>query len=329
MANPFPVRGHWTADIPSQLPDDTHLPEVIDGQLHLIYANQYSHSLALWSLAKIVAPFAWGLNFQFVPGPKPFRLAPKSQGQPDLMAHPRWRKHPSHASAEPTGPELFVEVAMPYSREVDLGLKQRLYAQHYVYSYWVVDYVSREVLVWKAGDWSPRVATESLQWQPRRSDRALTIDLLAYFDAVPEFDVSHDGSARWICRIIEDVDRGEVSSSQSTPEVPGVRHGFILVVDTLCQGIIPGEWDDESPFVLYDTREEAETERADFAEMRADAREDAHMASEDEDDTDDLWVEVAELHPDVTLVLPELGLIFTTDALRDLRTPSPRRTGGD
>lgn len=214
MTDSLPQRGHWTADVLSRLPEDKHLSEVIDGQLHVVYANEYSHSLAVWSLAMILAPFAWGVNFEFVLGPKPFRFSQKSQVQPDVVVLPRWRNHPSHVSAEPTGPELFVEVATPYSREVDLGIKHRLYAANDVFEYWVVDYVAREVLVWRGSEWRPRVETETLRWQPRLADRALTIDLLAYFESLPAFDFSHDGSMPWIRRIGGEVERGEVSSSE-------------------------------------------------------------------------------------------------------------------
>lgn len=97
---------------------------------------------------------------------------------------------------------------------------------------------------------------------------------------------------------------------------PADRQGFILVQDTFCHGITPDECDDENPFVFYDTRAEAEAERADAAEMRADAHEDAHMEPESVDDGP--WVEAAVLHSDGALTLPDLVLTFTWDELNEL-----------
>jgi hypothetical protein len=95
---------------------------------------------------------------------------------------------------------------------------------------------------------------------------------------------------------------------------PADRHGFILVQETFCHGITPAEWDDENPFVFYDTRAEAESERVDAVATRAEAIENAHMEPEDEDGGP--WVEAAVLHPDGALTLPDHALTFTIDALR-------------
>ena len=95
-----------------------------------------------------------------------------------------------------------------------------------------------------------------------------------------------------------------------------VRHGFILVHDTLCHGVTPAEFDGDEQVVLYAAQAEAELERFDAAEMRADAMRDADM--EQADDDDDRWVEPAALHPDGVLKLLDQWLTFSADALRAL-----------
>jgi glycine/D-amino acid oxidase-like deaminating enzyme len=107
-----------------------------------------------------------------------------------------------------------------------------------------------------------------------------------------------------------------MTTSPFLPVSPANRHGFILAHETLCQGVTPAEWDDENPFVFYDTHAEAEAERVDAAEMRAEALEDAQMEPEVPDDSP--WVEAAVLHPDGALTLPDQALKFTLDALREL-----------
>jgi hypothetical protein len=103
-------------------------------------------------------------------------------------------------------------------------------------------------------------------------------------------------------------------SALDSPGPTAHRHGFILVNETLCHGIGPAEWDDAKPFVLYGSHAEAEAERVDFAEMRAEAEEEAGMDSENADDGP--WVEAAVLRPDGTLTLLDLMLTFTMDGLR-------------
>jgi hypothetical protein len=91
-------------------------------------------------------------------------------------------------------------------------------------------------------------------------------------------------------------------------------HGFILVHETLCDGLIPAERDGANRPVLYGTRAQAELELFDAAEQRADSMREAQMEPED----DDRWVETAVLHADGGLTLVDQDRTFTADALREL-----------
>ncbi len=102
----------------------------------------------------------------------------------------------------------------------------------------------------------------------------------------------------------------------SSPVQPGTRHGFVIVHYTLCDRIIPAERDGDNQVVVYETHAEAEVERLDAAEMRADALKDAHMEPESEDDGP--WIEAAVLHSDGALTLVEPEFTFTAEALRKL-----------
>ena len=101
-----------------------------------------------------------------------------------------------------------------------------------------------------------------------------------------------------------------------SPASPAVRCGFILVHDTLCHGVIPAEWGGDNDVVLHDTRTEAESERVDAAEMRADAHREAQM--EPENDEEGFFIEEAVLHADGSLTLLDPGRTFTAQALRAL-----------
>lgn len=106
-----------------------------------------------------------------------------------------------------------------------------------------------------------------------------------------------------------------MTNASSSTATPVVRVGFILVHETLCDGVIPAESDGGNQIVVYQTRAEAEVELADAAEMRADSMSAAAMEQED----DDRWLERVVLQPHGTLVLIDQGLAFTEDALRALR----------
>ncbi len=95
-----------------------------------------------------------------------------------------------------------------------------------------------------------------------------------------------------------------------------VRRGFILVRDTLCDGVVPGEWSTDGGVILYDTLDAAEVERAAWAELHDEAMRDECMAPFVADD--ELWIEPAELHPDGSLVLPERRCAFSPEMLRSL-----------
>jgi hypothetical protein len=88
------------------------------------------------------------------------------------------------------------------------------------------------------------------------------------------------------------------------------------VQDTLCDGVVPGEWSVDGGVILYDTRDAAELERAAWAELHDEAMRDAFMTPFVADD--ELWIESAELHADGSLVLPDRRRVFSRERLRSL-----------
>jgi hypothetical protein len=90
------------------------------------------------------------------------------------------------------------------------------------------------------------------------------------------------------------------------------RVGFVLLHDTLALGITPAEWDGENPFVLYPTFADAEAERADWAQLRADFATGSAMEIDDEES---VWVEPATLDSKGRLSFPALHLTLTRDEM--------------
>lgn len=198
MSGLFPARGQWTVDLLSQLPVDQHIYEIIDGCLNVVFQNEDSHSFAVWSMATLIASFAWAHECDLIVGPKAYHFNVISVLQPDLVVRPQTALYQSLGLVGASTLPLVVEIATPYSRGFDSAVKREFYQRNGVLTYWQVDYAEREVLVWEKGKSTPEIVTGELRWRPHSSKRELTIDLPAYFHAVPEFDFSHDRVSRWL-----------------------------------------------------------------------------------------------------------------------------------
>jgi Uma2 family endonuclease len=70
---------------------------------------------------------------------------------------------------------LTVEVLSPSSRRRDRVEKRRLYQEHGVNAYWIVDPEAQLVEVWHPGDDRPEIATESLTWRARADAPELVV----------------------------------------------------------------------------------------------------------------------------------------------------------
>lgn len=184
MSQPLPPRGEWTAEVVNCLPEDDNLYEVIDGQLHVVYGNEQSHTYAVWSLALTIVRFAWLVDLDVMLGPRPFRFSDRRLVHPDIVV-PGVPPLDSSTPDLPLAPELIVEVATPYSRRLDWTTKRELYAAERVREYWVVDIAGEEVSVYRPDSHLPKLYKGSLTWDPSVGGDKLTIDLDAYFAARP------------------------------------------------------------------------------------------------------------------------------------------------
>jgi hypothetical protein len=184
---PFPRDGAWTAaDLPL-LPRDGNIYEVIDGHVSVIYGNELSHLTAVCSLAQLLSPFVWKSDLVISLGPLPFRFADDCEVQPDIVVLPR-KRAPGPDGSRPFAPiELIVEVATPYSDRVDCYAKRELYQRAGVKTYWIVDLLKREVIVWTATGEQPERFMEQVSWQPVVVEEPCRVDLRALFESLPEF----------------------------------------------------------------------------------------------------------------------------------------------
>lgn len=87
------------------------------------------------------------------------------------------------------------------------------------------------------------------------------------------------------------------------------RHGFCIYINTLFQGPVPVEHDNDDRFVVYETELEAQREIADVLITRLQEFLDGHRDFEDAIETEDYVVEV-DLYSDGSIV-DEAGRRFT------------------
>lgn len=83
--------------------------------------------------------------------------------------------------------------------------------------------------------------------------------------------------------------------------------GYALLIDTLCYGVIPAEWDEHDRVILYDSHAAADAERLDWIQVREDA-----APTRDQNEVDDgTFVERVIISPDGSLTVPSLGLTLS------------------
>ena len=76
---------------------------------------------------------------------------------------------------------LVVEVLSPSSLRADRFTKRRVYQEHGVPLYWVVDGEARQVEVWPRDAEFPEIAHEQLVWHPAGATRPFTLALAELF----------------------------------------------------------------------------------------------------------------------------------------------------
>lgn len=129
------VRGPWAPADRTQLPDDGHRYEIIDGVLLVNAAPAPRHQrvqVLLTALLLEAAPEGlWVLV-----APTDVFLAEDTVVQPDIVVA---AESDFDATGLPVAPLLAVEVLSPSTQLVDRNLKRDRYERAGVQSYWVVD----------------------------------------------------------------------------------------------------------------------------------------------------------------------------------------------
>lgn len=181
------TRGTWTAEMLRALPDDGKRYEIVHGELLVTPSPSFTHQRAV---RRLVVLFDTYLSLvgaaEVMHSPSDVELEADSIVQPDLFVFPRvaGRKVRSWSDAGPL--LLAVEVLSPSTARYDRIVKRRLYLEHQIPEYWIVDCDARCVERWRPGDERPEIVTERLEWRSAETASPLAIDLPAFFAIVLE-----------------------------------------------------------------------------------------------------------------------------------------------
>jgi Uma2 family endonuclease len=182
MASPLT---RWTATMVRAIPDDGLRHEVIDGEHIVTPAPSWTHQDAVLQLARRLMDYlARHATGHVIIAPADVEFDEHNMVEPDVFVVPLVGGRRPRAWDDVRALLLAVEVVSPSTIRTDRLRKRRLYQQHGVPEYWIVDIEAHVVERWRAGEDVGAVLTERLVWQPDASVAPLTIDLDEYFQDV-------------------------------------------------------------------------------------------------------------------------------------------------
>lgn len=184
MAMPNLVRRYTVADL-ATMPDDGMRYELIGGELIVSPAPSVHHQIVLRRLANVLAAYLepLGLADTLFDGAADVSWDDENSVQPDLLVI-----RPEELSGTWTtvrNLRLAVEVISPSSRRRDRLDKRRLYQEHRVETYWIVDLEAGLVEQWRPDDTRPEIISDSLRWRVDRDTPEVSIDVVRLFADLP------------------------------------------------------------------------------------------------------------------------------------------------
>jgi Uma2 family endonuclease len=130
------------------LPDDGNRYEIIGGQLILSPSPRVRHQQVSYQLSVVLGEYiASRGNAQALAAPMDVHLSPNDVVQPDLLVVLAVRADIIEDRGIMGAPDLVIEILSPSSYANDFLRKSRLYEQHGVREYWIVDPESETVSV--------------------------------------------------------------------------------------------------------------------------------------------------------------------------------------
>jgi Uma2 family endonuclease len=179
MASP---QTRWTTAMVRALPDDGLRHEVIHGEHVVTPAPSWTHQDAVGELVARLRAYLSEHRVGHVKfAPADVEFDEHNMVEPDVFVVPLVGGKRPRAWEDVRALLLVVEVLSPSTARTDRLAKRRLYQQHGVPEYWIVDVDARVVERWRANEDVGTVLTDRLPWQPDPAMPPLTIELAEYF----------------------------------------------------------------------------------------------------------------------------------------------------
>ncbi|HXV86559.1 MAG TPA: Uma2 family endonuclease [Gemmatimonadales bacterium] len=172
----------YTVEQVLAFPHDGNRYELVHGELLVSPAPRYRHQVLVTRLVMMVGGY-----LQQHPGLAEVLVSPAdiTWGTEDDLAQPDVFVVPQQETSEEWSAIrtllLAIEVLSPSTARYDRITKRRLYQEHGVVTYWVVDPDARLVEVWHPGDERPEIVTERLVWSVTSDGPEMVMDLHRLF----------------------------------------------------------------------------------------------------------------------------------------------------
>jgi Uma2 family endonuclease len=185
MAMPDTAR-RYTVEEVLAFPEDGNRYELVHGELLVTPAPGARHQLLLAELYYMLRNYVerTGGLATVVFSPADITWGTETVVQPDLFAVPtqevsgEWKTYKTLL--------LVVEVLSLSSSHADRVVKRRLYQEHDVATYWIVDPEAQVVEVWHPDDERPEIVTDVLHWRVTDDAPEIEIDLHRLFGELPK-----------------------------------------------------------------------------------------------------------------------------------------------
>ncbi len=131
-----------------KLPDDGKRYEIIDGELYVTPAPSIRHQEVVMRLLLLIGNVVRSRRLGRVfPAPADVKLGRFRVVQPDILFVKRERLSVLSPDAVEGRPDLVIEVLSPTTRNRDLGIKAKVYAEMDIPEYWTADPIAERLAV--------------------------------------------------------------------------------------------------------------------------------------------------------------------------------------
>ncbi len=172
---------HYTVDEVLAFPSDANRYELAHGELLVTPAPRNRHQLVVGRIHVQLFNYLTGHPgiADVILSPADISWANDVLVQPDVFVVPTAEITEEWSSIQTL--LLAVEVVSPSSARHDRIIKRRLYQEHGVDTYWIVDPDAAVVEVWRPDDERPEIVTDVLRWRVAPEAGELEIDLAEIF----------------------------------------------------------------------------------------------------------------------------------------------------